>query len=62
MKHKYAVFDSCSFEIKGTNSDEDAIDYANCDDFLVVNMEEGKELTPSGELVELRQASEIERD
>ena len=62
MKHKYAVFDSCSFEIYGTNSDEDAINCANCDDCLVVNMEEGKELTPSGELVELKQVTEIERD
>jgi hypothetical protein len=57
MKFRYYITDLFDGAVKGTNSDEDAANYASSEDFFVVDAESGQWLQASGERAEVQDAS-----
>lgn len=48
MKFRYYITNMCAGCIQGTNSPEEAQNFANCEDFFVVDTETGEWLLSEG--------------
>ena len=61
MKFRYYVTDLFDGTIKGVTNEEDAMNYAECEDFFVVDVELGQQLLPEGERCDVEPFPEIRR-
>ena len=58
MKFRYYITNPFTGRVEGTNSEEDAKNFANCEDYFVIDSESGKWMLPGGETEEVENASD----